>query len=111
MTCKVSPLSVVKRTAAKATMSLLNRHHLQQSFPDQTSISHRELTEPAWRSAAATVPGPPSVNGMLKCRLVQSITCRNTRPVIRPAEDIAISTVETVMSCLGPRVTINEMNS
>ena len=37
--------------------------------------------------------------------------CRNTRPVIRPAEDIANSTVETVMSCLGPRVTINEMSS
>ena len=63
---------MVKRTAAKATRSLLYRHHLQQPFPDQTGISHRELTEPAWRSAAATVPGPPSVNGMLKCRLLRA---------------------------------------
>ena len=58
-------MSVVKRTAAKATRSLLYRHHLQHSFPDQTGISHRELTEPAGRSAAATVPGPPSV--LLAC--------------------------------------------
>ena len=77
-------------------------------------ICHRS-TAVVERRAQASVrtrsPPPPPRVARGPAGLVQSITCRNTRPVIRPAEDIANSTVETVMSCLGPRVTINEMSS